>query len=76
MDITDQENDLLWRMEKHTTEIILSAAKMTKNTQNVKLDTMKADLCKIIKEVRGFTDVYAKLLKLRKADESPTQKQD
>ena len=67
MDVTEAENNLLWGMEEHTIEIILRAAMLTKNTQKVKLDTIKSDLCKMIKEVEGFTEAYSSLLKIRKA---------
>ena len=65
MDVTDAENDLLWDMEKLSVEITLCAAKLTQNTQEVKLKPIKDDFCKMIAATDKFFKAYTSLLDVR-----------
>ena len=66
MDVTDEENDLLWDMEKSSVEVTLRAAKLTQNTQNVQIEPIKDDLCKMIAATDKFFGAYTSLLDVRK----------
>ncbi len=68
MEVTDEENELLWQMERRATEMTLRSAKLIKNTQDVKTGTMMTDVCKVLDKAREFIAAYEELQKIRETN--------